>query len=254
MCLNFIGKSVDRASITSRASILSKFKDKLFRKTNKLKNCHQFEEHHILESIRVLNTATSEQLDLKSAIIEQLAIPDEKFRDLRSNTELNIREALEQGLLRFFVDNEKTEYSYRQNCFIFGESIYLVKYVLDPNDQKKLSLADAFDQLILDDKNSFYYGKKGPYSIESAIQKGYICCKSIDLSLLNNIIVSNIFTYSTYTVTSAMATENLSDDVKDPFETVQYIDGAELTNEESEKSVEDVKLVSDLDVWLGISD
>jgi hypothetical protein len=77
--------------------------------------------------------------------------------------------------------------------------VYLVRYVLDPNDQKKLSLEEAFNRLIIDDENWFYYGKKGPYALETAIQKGYIACQTIDLNLLNAIITSNIFKYSTFT-------------------------------------------------------
>lgn len=76
--------------------------------------------------------------------------------------------------------------------------MYLIKYVLDPEDQKKLSLAEAFDKQILDDENHFYFGKKGPYPLDSAIQKGFIKCELIDLNSLNNIIVSNIFKYSMY--------------------------------------------------------
>ncbi len=94
---------------------------------------------------------------------------------------------------------DKCEYIYRKNSFILGESVYLVRYVLDPNDQKKLSLEEAFNRLIIDDENWFYYGKKGPYALETAIQKGYIACQTIDLNLLNAIITSNIFKYSTFT-------------------------------------------------------
>ena len=133
-----------------------------------------------------------------------MAIPDDRIYDVKNQSEISIRKALETSIIRWFVANENTEYIYRNNSYIFGDNLYLIKYVLDPNDQKKLTLDQAFHRLILDDENHFYYGKKGPYPLESAIQKGFISCQTIDLNLLDAIIVSNVFKYSDQKINSAM--------------------------------------------------
>lgn len=192
------GKSEDRASITSRTSILSKFKDKLLGKSRNKVNSSQFDESLIFDSIRILHTISNKQYDLKTAITKEIAIPEDKIRDFKNGSILTIKEAIIQSILRFWLIKEQVEYTYRKNLYIFGDTLYLIKYVLDPEDQKKLSLAEAFDKQILDDENHFYFGKKGPYSFDSAIQKGFIKCGLIDLNSLNNIILSNIFKYSMY--------------------------------------------------------
>ena len=193
------GKSIDRFSITSRASILSRFKDKLFGKNTKKKQ-FRCEETLILESLRILDTQTNEKHGLRDAIALNIAIPDDRIRDTANQVELTIREALELSIIRFcFADEKNFEYVQRENCFVCDNALYLVSYVLDPRDQKKLNLADAVARQIVDLENMFYFGRKGAYTLDLAIQKGYIASRQIDLNLLNAVVVSNVLKYSKYT-------------------------------------------------------
>lgn len=206
----------------------------MFNKGNKQKNL-RFKENLIVESLRIVNTSTNEQFDLKTAIKNNLAISEDHIIDVKNESKLSIRQALEASIIRWFISNENTEYTYYNNSYIFGDNLYLIKYVLDPNDQKKLTLSQAFHRLIVDDQNHFYYGKKGPYSLESAIQKGYISCQTIDLNLLDAIIVSNIFKYSNGTnelINSSMDTTQVPQN--------QDIDDLEnLSENEIDKRLED---------------
>ena len=161
-------------------------------------NTNHLDENLILESIRIVHTISGKQYDLKTAINKELAIPEDKIRDVKNGSTLSVKEAIEQSIIRFWLAKDQVEYIYRENLYIFGDTLYLFKYVLDPEDQKKLSLTEAFAKQILDDENHFYFGKKGPYQLETAIQKGFINCELIDLNLINNIVVSSVFKYSMY--------------------------------------------------------
>jgi len=193
------GRSFDRFSFTSRSSsILSKMKDKLFSK--KTKNI-EFDENLLLQSIRIVNKLTNKQYDLKSAIEQDLARPDDQIIDTLEEKSLSINDAIKQKIICFKppqpinTTTESVEYVYNKNCYIYNHSLYLFNYILNPNDQRKMDLNETFEKLIIDTENPIYFGKKGPYSLETAIQKGYISCEIIDLNLLNNIITSNIFKY-----------------------------------------------------------
>ncbi len=191
------GKSFDRFSFSSRSSsIISKFREKLFSSNKKIKNI-QFDESLILDSIRIADRLTGTKYDLRTAIDLDLAVSDDQIKDTLDEKCVSIRDAIRRDLITFVSPmNPELEYSFSQNIYIYDNSLYLFNYVLNPNDQRKMRLSEAFEKLILDGENPIYFGKRGPYSLESAMQKGYVSCECIDLNLLNNIITSNIFKYS----------------------------------------------------------
>ena len=184
------GKSVDRLSISSRRSILSRFKDRLLgRKTKSF----WFEENLITKSIKILNTLTLEKFGLVTAIERNLMVPDDKIRDVKSGKILDIQDALKKSILRFISTKNNFEYIYGDSCFLYESNLYLVKYIIDQTDSRKLSLRQAVERSVIDYVSFIYFGKKGPCDLNEAMQNGLVACEVVDINLLSAIISSNVF-------------------------------------------------------------
>jgi hypothetical protein len=194
-------KSLDRLSQTSshkrQKSLIGKLRTKLTG-ANKMKS-NVFDETLIMKSIRILCTKTSSKLSLEDASLRQFFNQDLEIKDSKAEKFLKLNESIEKGVVKFFHPINNFEFKYAQSCYIFNESfLFLVNYVIDSHDKaggspgikKKIGLRKAFNTFIIDKENAVYFSKRGPINLTEAIEKGYISCEVIDLSLVEQLISS----------------------------------------------------------------
>ena len=182
-------KSADRFSNSSRKSVVSRLKEKIFGKTKK---ANIYDEQLIKITMKIVDTTTNKIYNLEDAIINDLTVNEDRILDTLNNLDYSINEAIQKSVIKFFHHINQFEFIFGQSCYIWGNTLFLFNYILDPTRHKKISLNAAFNKVIIDKENALYMGKNGAVSLDIAIKKKAISCEIVDLNLLNSIITSNI--------------------------------------------------------------
>ncbi|CAF0712708.1 unnamed protein product [Brachionus calyciflorus] len=184
-------KSLGKLSTISRKSVITRLKDKMLGKKSKY---NRFDEFLIQESMKFTDLKTNNSYQLKEAIERGLLKPEDRILNTMTNEDFSIEDSIKSGLIKFFHPLNNFEFKYNQSCSIFNnEYVLLVNYVSEPGTRRKIGLKTALNNQVIDRENCVYFKLKKPISLIEAIERGYLSCEIIDLSLLNSIITSNIF-------------------------------------------------------------
>jgi hypothetical protein len=185
-------KSESRLSVASKRTFMFKLKKKLLGTKMKVT---RLEEEDIFTHTYIVDLLRNEAFSMQEAIENNMILPNYKIRDTETGDECSTEEAIKRQIMRFHFSTNNLEFIYGENCYIFVRDLYLFLHILDPIDHKKLTMREAFKKVTIDEQNGFYFGKRGLYPLDVAIEKGYVSAILVNVDLITSVISMKNFNF-----------------------------------------------------------